>query len=139
MPRAAATLSDLATPTLTIVGAPRSRRGDYSVARLIVKHGDAYHLKRATAKASGFLKSGVTPWVLHWRQSSTNEGSAPSSTRQFDLVVNNVGRLCGRQRQPCKHWDIARGFGVFQGNLCSASRTTDGYVPGQPGRTGLAG
>src|SRR4029077_20501004 len=66
----------------------------------------------------------------------TNEGSAPSSTSQFDLVINNLGRLRGRQRQPCKHRDIARGFGVFQGNLCSASRKTYGYVPGQPEHAG---
>jgi len=26
----------------------------------------------------------------------TNEGSAPSSTSQFDLVINNVSRLRGR-------------------------------------------
>ena len=69
----------------------------------------------------------------------TNEGSAPFSTSQFDLVINNLGRLRGRQRQPCKHRDIARGFGVFQGNLCSASRKTYGYVPGQPERAGLFG
>ena len=61
----------------------------------------------------------------------TNEGSPPSSTSQFDLVINNLGRLRGRQRQPGKHRDIARGFGVFQGNLCNASRKTYGYVPGQ--------
>src|SRR5271166_2072683 len=64
---------------------------------------------------------------LHWRELLTNEGSAPSSTSQFDLVINNLGRLRGRQRQPCKHRDIARGLGVFQGNLCSASRKTNGY------------
>jgi hypothetical protein len=55
---------------------------------------------------------------LHWRELLTKEGSAPSSTFQFDLVINNVGRLRGRQRQLCKHRDIARGLGVFQGNLC---------------------
>ena len=77
--------------------------------------------------------------LFSWRQLLTNEGSAPSSTSQFDLVINNVGRLRGRQRQPCKHRDIARGFGVFQGNLCSASRTTYGYVPGQPEHAGLSG
>ena len=73
---------------------------------------------------------------LHRRQLLTNEGSAPSSTSQFDLVINNVSRLRGRQYRPCKHRDIARGFGVLQGDLCSASRTTDGYVPGEPGHTG---
>jgi hypothetical protein len=30
---------------------------------------------------------------LHWRQLLTNEGTAPSSTSQFDLVINDVGRL----------------------------------------------
>ena len=37
---------------------------------------------------------GVKPrWgalTLHWRKSMTDEGSAPSSTCQFDLIVNNV-------------------------------------------------
>ena len=70
---------------------------------------------------------------------STYKGAAPSSTSQFDLVINNVGRLRGRQRQPCKHRDIARGFGLFQGNLCRASRGTYGYVPRQPEHTGLCG
>ena len=46
----------------------------------------------------GFLKNAVAPRGadLHWRQLLTNEGSAPSSTSQFDLVINNVGRLRGR-------------------------------------------
>jgi hypothetical protein len=30
---------------------------------------------------------------LHWRQLLTNEGTAPSSPSQFDLVIYNVGRL----------------------------------------------
>jgi hypothetical protein len=30
---------------------------------------------------------------LHWRQLLTNEGTAPSSTSQFDLVIDDVGRL----------------------------------------------
>jgi hypothetical protein len=37
----AVTLSDLISPTLTIVCAECDRRGQYSVARLIAKHGDA--------------------------------------------------------------------------------------------------
>jgi hypothetical protein len=41
--RDAMTLSDLATPTLTIACTPCGRRGVYSVARLIAKHGDARH------------------------------------------------------------------------------------------------
>jgi hypothetical protein len=86
-----------------------------------------------------FLEHAAAPRAadLHWRQLLTNEGTAPSSPSQFDLVIYNVGRLRGRQRQPCNHWDVARGFGVLQGNLCSASRTTDGYVPGQPGTPAL--
>jgi hypothetical protein len=34
------TLSDVSSPTLTIVCEPCGRRGRYSVARLIAKHGD---------------------------------------------------------------------------------------------------
>jgi hypothetical protein len=42
MPRSGAkTLADVAAPTLTLVCAPCKRRGVYSVARLIAKHGDA--------------------------------------------------------------------------------------------------
>jgi len=69
----------------------------------------------------------------------TNEGSAPSSTSQFDPVINNFGRLRGRQPHSCKHRDMACCSGVFQGNLRSASRRTYGYVPGQPEHTGLLG
>src|ERR1700722_4810755 len=85
------------------------------------------------------LPAGTPRGADHWLQLSTNEGSAPSSTYQFDLTINDMGRLRGRQRQPCKHRDIAGGFGVFQSNLCCASRTTDGYVPRQPRLTRLAG
>jgi hypothetical protein len=42
MPRhGALTLSDVRTPTLTIVCQPCAQRGRYSVARLIEEHGDA--------------------------------------------------------------------------------------------------
>jgi hypothetical protein len=41
MRKDAFTLSDLREPTLTIVCQPCGRRGRYSVARLIAKHGDA--------------------------------------------------------------------------------------------------
>jgi hypothetical protein len=40
MPKDAFTLSDVREPTLTIVCQPCGRRGRYSVARLIAKHGD---------------------------------------------------------------------------------------------------
>jgi hypothetical protein len=69
---------------------------------------------------------------LHWRELLTKEGSAPSATCQFDLIINNVGRLRGRQRQPCKHRDIARGLGFFQGNLCTPpERQTDTFPVSQ--------
>jgi hypothetical protein len=73
------------------------------------------------------------------RELLTNKDSAPSSTSKFYLVINNFGRLRGRQPQPCNHRDMARGSGIFQSNLCSASRRTYGYVPGQPEHTGLFG
>jgi hypothetical protein len=41
MPKDAFTLSHIRDPTLTIVCQPCGRRGRYSVARLIAKHGDA--------------------------------------------------------------------------------------------------
>jgi hypothetical protein len=42
MPRAGAlTLSDVRSPTLSLVCEPCGRRGRYSVARLIEQHGDA--------------------------------------------------------------------------------------------------
>ena len=42
MPRdGALTLSDLRSPTLSIICEPCSRRGSYSVARLMDEHGDA--------------------------------------------------------------------------------------------------
>src|SRR5271166_1112312 len=75
----------------------------------------------------------------HWQELLTNERPAPSSTSQFDPVIDNLGRLRGRQRQPCKHRDIARGLGVFQGNLYRAFRKAYGYVSGQPQNTGLFG
>jgi hypothetical protein len=41
MPKDAFTLSDVREPTLTVVCLPCGRRGRYSVAKLIAKHGDA--------------------------------------------------------------------------------------------------
>jgi hypothetical protein len=41
MPKDALTLSDVREPTLTIICQPCGRRGRYSVARLMAKHGDA--------------------------------------------------------------------------------------------------
>ena len=41
MPKDAFTLSDVREPTLTIVCQPCGRRGRYSVAKLMAKHGDA--------------------------------------------------------------------------------------------------
>ena len=85
----------------------------------------------ATHWLAGLEKPQLRPVILNGHPplrpaggTMTNEGSAPSFPSQFDLIINNLGRLRGRQHQPCKCRDIARGFGVFQGNLCSASRKT---------------
>ena len=82
MPKDAFTLSDVREPTLTVVCEPCARRGCYSVARLIEKHGDArltdllqmladcpkarspsiYDVLRI-APAAGFVMAEATGWI----------------------------------------------------------------------------
>jgi hypothetical protein len=79
---------------------PRFRHGLFAINSARLHRGFGDRPPPATAKTSGFLKNAVTPQGadIHGRQLLTNEGSAPSSTSQFDLVINNMGRLRGRQR-----------------------------------------